>query len=626
MKPYGLWYNIHAKRKRIKNGSNERMRKPGSKGAPTDSDFKNASEEFENIMERGKDSKGHYRSTEDGAGLTQKGAKAMGVKTAVTTPPSKLDPDGKAAKRRKSFCARMSGMEGPMKDEKGRPTRKAMSLKRWNCNEELEEGMLDGIKKSKVFHKKEYSQALNILKDVLNRKGKTKPLYYAAQVSRSFPHVDPKELIKMIQEGKVTVHFKKDGFGDKETYRSEDEARKSIKILKDEGFKITKVIGSKKLEEEDMTQQNPLQGKIDTLLRSGFVDKTEVAVARRAIQKLNSDETLTPDERSLIQRVFKKLLDIVTKKESIFGSVRKSLSVQEEETEVQEEFKAGDKVHLGMKTKGGAGYRGVVDKVKMGWIYITIPSDSKWGPRTIKGQLRNASIDESYIDEMDNGVPDSREKRERSPEGIARRKKEQKDLLKKVSPEMKKKLRLGKFTSGMFYYEDVAEEDLTEGQYEMMMRNGQVKKFNAKDDADAKRIANGNNAKSVIKLRNGVPAGKLSEEDLAEGRPSQRHALDGHDYHKKPDHHLRHIMKDAGEAAKNAQGMGDSKGEGKYRDQVNDAATVLHFRKQNGMPAWYRKKYGHDGVKEELDLSDATPDELIEGLLDIAKGNDNDSK
>lgn len=90
---------------------------------------------FKEFLEekRGKDSKGHYRSTESGAGLTRKGAKAHGVKTAVTTPPSKLDPKGKAAKRRKSFCARMSGMKGPMKDEKGRPTRKAMSLRRWNC-------------------------------------------------------------------------------------------------------------------------------------------------------------------------------------------------------------------------------------------------------------------------------------------------------------------------------------------------------------------------------------------------------------------------------------------------------------------------------------------------------------
>ena len=95
--------------------------------------------EEENIMERGADSKGHYRKTEDGAGLTRKGAKAMGIKTAVTTPPSKLDPKGEAAGRRKSFCARMGGMKGPMKDEKGRPTRKAMSLRRWNCNEEIEQ-------------------------------------------------------------------------------------------------------------------------------------------------------------------------------------------------------------------------------------------------------------------------------------------------------------------------------------------------------------------------------------------------------------------------------------------------------------------------------------------------------
>ncbi len=38
----GLYANIHAKRKRIKAGSDERMRKPGSKGAPTAKQFKQA--------------------------------------------------------------------------------------------------------------------------------------------------------------------------------------------------------------------------------------------------------------------------------------------------------------------------------------------------------------------------------------------------------------------------------------------------------------------------------------------------------------------------------------------------------------------------------------------------------
>lgn len=55
------------------------------------------------------------------------------LQTAVTTKPSKLKPGSKDANRRKSFCARMSGMPGPMKDEKGRPTRKALSLRKWNC-------------------------------------------------------------------------------------------------------------------------------------------------------------------------------------------------------------------------------------------------------------------------------------------------------------------------------------------------------------------------------------------------------------------------------------------------------------------------------------------------------------
>jgi hypothetical protein len=38
----GLYANIHAKRKRIKEGSGEKMRKPGSTGAPTAKAFKKA--------------------------------------------------------------------------------------------------------------------------------------------------------------------------------------------------------------------------------------------------------------------------------------------------------------------------------------------------------------------------------------------------------------------------------------------------------------------------------------------------------------------------------------------------------------------------------------------------------
>lgn len=55
------------------------------------------------------------------------------LQTAVTTKPSKLKKGSKAAKRRKSFCARMSGNKGPMKKPNGEPTRKALALRKWNC-------------------------------------------------------------------------------------------------------------------------------------------------------------------------------------------------------------------------------------------------------------------------------------------------------------------------------------------------------------------------------------------------------------------------------------------------------------------------------------------------------------
>jgi hypothetical protein len=100
-----------------KAGKTPKMKSGGSTPAWTRKEGKNP--------EGGLNAKGvaSYRKANPGSKL----------KTAVTTKPSKLDPDSKDAKRRKSFCARMSGVKGPMKDEQGRPTRKALSLRKWNC-------------------------------------------------------------------------------------------------------------------------------------------------------------------------------------------------------------------------------------------------------------------------------------------------------------------------------------------------------------------------------------------------------------------------------------------------------------------------------------------------------------
>jgi hypothetical protein len=73
---------------------------------------------------------GDKRSTESGAGMTAAGVKKYNsrtggnLKTAVTTPPSKLKAGSKAAGRRKSFCARSRGWNG----ERGKAARR-----RWNC-------------------------------------------------------------------------------------------------------------------------------------------------------------------------------------------------------------------------------------------------------------------------------------------------------------------------------------------------------------------------------------------------------------------------------------------------------------------------------------------------------------
>lgn len=70
-------------------------------------------------------------------GLTKSGRERINRKTGsnlkapVTKKQAQKSP--KAAARRKSFCSRMRGNEGAMKDEKGKPTRKALALKRWDC-------------------------------------------------------------------------------------------------------------------------------------------------------------------------------------------------------------------------------------------------------------------------------------------------------------------------------------------------------------------------------------------------------------------------------------------------------------------------------------------------------------
>lgn len=118
----GLWDNIRAAKGSGKKPTAEMLKqekkiKQAKTGAWQRKEGKNP--------EGGLNAKGvaSYRAENPGSKL----------KMAVTTPPSKLKPGSKSAKRRKSFCARMSGVKGPMKKPNGKPTRKALSLRKWNC-------------------------------------------------------------------------------------------------------------------------------------------------------------------------------------------------------------------------------------------------------------------------------------------------------------------------------------------------------------------------------------------------------------------------------------------------------------------------------------------------------------
>ena len=63
-------------------------------------------------------------------GLNEKGRKSYEREN----PGSDLKaPQPEGGPRKRSFCARMGGVKGPMKDEKGRPTRKALALRKWKC-------------------------------------------------------------------------------------------------------------------------------------------------------------------------------------------------------------------------------------------------------------------------------------------------------------------------------------------------------------------------------------------------------------------------------------------------------------------------------------------------------------
>jgi hypothetical protein len=124
----GLYENINAKRERIAEGSGEKMRRVGSKGAPTAQAFRESAKTA--VMKEGGVSlavgRGEKLPVERGAGLTAKGREKYNRETG-----SHLKaPQPQGGSRKDSFCARMSGV---VEHSKGDAPRAKASLKRWDC-------------------------------------------------------------------------------------------------------------------------------------------------------------------------------------------------------------------------------------------------------------------------------------------------------------------------------------------------------------------------------------------------------------------------------------------------------------------------------------------------------------
>jgi hypothetical protein len=70
-------------------------------------------------------------------GLNAKGRASYKAQTGGTLKPpvsaKQAAKSPKSAARRKSFCARMGGSKGPLKKPNGKPTRKALALRKWDC-------------------------------------------------------------------------------------------------------------------------------------------------------------------------------------------------------------------------------------------------------------------------------------------------------------------------------------------------------------------------------------------------------------------------------------------------------------------------------------------------------------
>lgn len=349
-KKSGLWDNIHKKRKRIKSGSNEKMRKPGTDGAPSEDDFENARKEEvdqadEGIVSTGiaKVRAGHYNRKANKSFNKARGA--LGYSKGKSIAKGTSDEDGFAkhmkkasdyerkAKKIKSDAFRktkkFASYKGNLRDDPPRPPYKSKlrddppHIQKWSkesveqVDERIDEAFSDifnerspsEIAKFKVgslVFKKQYKLALDALIKVLTRKrtapvpGQRKPSvkhsisYYAAEIAKSYNHVDGKTLEKLLPKTFV--------FEDALEWGTDESANKYKKDTP--GQTVNESFNEMFAEDVTQSQLNDVEKFADRIL-SKF--KVDIEFTRHFADRMNDPRNNPPITIADLQQVFKKI-------------------------------------------------------------------------------------------------------------------------------------------------------------------------------------------------------------------------------------------------------------------------------------------------------------------------------
>ena len=309
-KKSGLWDNIHKKRKRIKSGSNEKMRKPGTDGAPSEDDFENArKEEVDQVDEISQGLRNRYLKKANNDLKDRRKKRSDMVGGFGTLPDNPKTPEEK-----KKW----------MRDAKKRPNRYAgvnratrMSEDVEQVDERIDEAFSDifnerspsemaKFKVGSLVFKKQYKLALDALIKLLSRKsttpipGQRKPSvkhsisYYAAEIAKSYNHVDGKTLEKLLPKTFV--------FEDALEWGTDESANKYKKDTP--GQTVNESFNEMFAEDVTQSQLNDVEKFADRIL-SKF--KVDIEFTRHFADRMNDPRNNPPITIADLQQVFKKI-------------------------------------------------------------------------------------------------------------------------------------------------------------------------------------------------------------------------------------------------------------------------------------------------------------------------------